>query len=147
MANTVNLHRVLKAPVSRVFRAFSNPEAKAVWLPPFGYICHVHSFDFKIGGNYKMSFMNFTNEQKHSWTGTFTAIKPNETLIYKDKFDDPDLSGEMTVTISFKEVSCGTELSIKQEGIPEMIPTEMCYLGWQESLIKLAQLVEPEINQ
>lgn len=94
-----------------------------------------------------MSFTNFTNEQKHSWSGNFTAIKPNELLIYKDRFDDPNLPGEMTVTISFKEVSCGTELSIKQEGIPDMIPTEMCYLGWQESLIKLAQLVEPEINQ
>lgn len=147
MANTVNLHRVLKAPVSRVFRAFSNPEAKATWLPPFGFICQVHSFDFKVGGSYKMSFTNFTNEQKHSWSGNFTAIKPNELLIYKDRFDDPNLPGEMTVTISFKEVSCGTELSIKQEGIPDMIPTEMCYLGWQESLIKLAQLVEPEINQ
>lgn len=147
MANTVHLHRVLKAPTSRVFRAFSDPEAKAVWLPPFGFICKVHSFDFKVGGNYKMSFKNFTNEQIHSWTGTFTAIKPNELLIYKDKFDDPNLPGEMTVTISFKEVSCGTELNIKQEGIPEMIPAEMCYLGWQESLIKLTQLVEPEINQ
>ncbi|MFP5386580.1 MAG: SRPBCC family protein [Bacteriovoracia bacterium] len=147
MANTVNLHRVLKAPVSRVFRAFSNPDAKATWLPPFGFICQVHSFDFRIGGSYKMSFTNFTNEQKHSWGGTFTTIKPNELLVFKDKFDDPNLPGEMTVTVSFKEVSCGTELTIKQEGIPEMIPTEMCYLGWQESLIKLAQLVEPEINQ
>lgn len=147
MANTVNLHRVLKAPASRVFRAFSTPEAKAVWLPPFGFIGQVHSFEFKEGGSYKMSFINFTNEQKHSWTGTFVTIKPNELLIFKDKFDDPNLPGEMTVTITFKEVSCGTELSIKQEGLPEMIPSEMCYLGWQESLMKLAQLVEPEINQ
>ncbi len=147
MANTVNLHRVLKAPVSRVFKAFSQPEAKATWLPPFGFICTVQSFDFKVGGSYKMSFTNFTNNQKHSWTGTFTAIKPNELLIFKDKFDDPNLPGEMTVTISFREVMCGTELTIKQEGIPDMIPAEMCYLGWQESLIKLAQLVEPEINQ
>jgi uncharacterized protein YndB with AHSA1/START domain len=147
MTNTVNLHRVLRAPVSRVFRAFSNPDAKAVWLPPFGMICQVHSFDFKVGGNYKMSFMNFTNEQSHSWTGTFTTIKTNELLVYKDKFDDPNLPGEMTVTVSFKEVSCGTELSIKHEGIPSMIPTELCYLGWQEGLVKLAQLVEPELNQ
>lgn len=147
MSNTVNLHRVLKAPVSRVFRAFSNPEAKAVWLPPFGFMCQVHAFDFKIGGTYKMSFTNFTNEEKHSWTGTFTVIKPNELLVYKDKFDDPNLPGEMTVTVSFREVSCGTELTIKQEGIPSVIPTEMCYLGWQDSLVKLAQLVEPEINQ
>lgn len=147
MENSVNFHRVLKAPVSRVFRAFSNAEAKAVWLPPFGFICQVHSFDFKVGGSYKMSFTNFTNEQNHSWTGTFTEIKPNELLVYKDKFDNPHLPGEMTVTVSFKEVLCGTELTIKQENIPEMIPAEMCYLGWQESLIKLAQLVEPEINQ
>jgi len=147
MANSVTLHRVLKAPVARVFRAFSNSEAKATWLPPFGFICNVQSFNFKEGGTYKMSFTNFTNDQRHSWSGTFTTIKPNELLVYKDKFDDPNLPGEMTVTISFKEVMCGTELSIKQEGIPAMIPTEMCYLGWQESLVKLAQLVEPEINQ
>lgn len=147
MSNTVTLHRVLKAPVSRVFKAFSNADAKATWLPPFGFICHVHSFDFKVGGTYKMSFTNFTNDQKHSWTGSFATIKTNELLVYKDKSDDPNLPGEMTVTISFKEVLCGTELSIKQEGIPDMIPAEMCYLGWQESLIKLAQLVEPEINQ
>ena len=147
MANSVNFHRVLKAPVSRVFRAFSNPEAKAVWLPPFGFICQVHSHEFKVGGAYKMSFANFTNDQKHSWSGHFTEIKQNELLIYKDKFDDKNLTGEMTVTVSFREVLCGTELIIKQEGIPEMIPVEMCYLGWQESLIKLAQLVEPEINQ
>lgn len=147
MSNTVNLHRVLKAPASRVFRAFSNPEAKAVWLPPFGFYCQVQSFEFKVGGNYKMSFTNFTNEQKHSWSGTFTVIKPNELLIYKDKFDDPNLPGEMTVTVQFKEVMCGTELIIKQENIPSMIPAEMCYLGWQESLIKLSQLVEPEIKE
>lgn len=147
MASTVNLHRVLKAPVSRVFRAFSNPDAKAAWLPPFGFICQVESFDFKVGGSYRMSFTNFTNEQKQSWGGTFKTIKPNELLVFSDKFDDPNLPGEMTVTISFKTVSCGTELTIKQEGIPDMIPPEMCYLGWQESLIKLAQLVEPEINQ
>lgn len=147
MANTVNLHRILKAPAPRVFRAFSNPEAKAVWLPPFGFICQVQSFEFKEGGSYRMSFTNFTNEQTHSWTGRFTSIKPNELLVYKDKFDDPNLLGEMTVTVSFKAVSVGTEITIKQEGIPEMIPAEVCYLGWQESLIKLAQLVEPEINQ
>lgn len=147
MASTVNLHRVLKAPVSRVFRAFSNAQAKATWLPPFGFICQVESFDFKVGGTYRMSFTNFTNEQKQSWGGTFKTIKPDELLVFSDKFDDPNLPGEMTVTISFKTVSCGTELTIKQEGIPDMIPPEMCYLGWQESLIKLAQLVEPEINQ
>lgn len=147
MSNTVNLHRVLRAPVERVFRAFSDPQAKAAWLPPFGFVCEVHSFDFKVGGTYRMSFKNFTNEQKHSWGGTFKTIKPNELIIFSDKFDDPNLPGEMTATISFKKVMVGTELTIKQEGIPAMIPTEMCYLGWQESLIKLAQLVDPEINQ
>jgi uncharacterized protein YndB with AHSA1/START domain len=147
MSNTISIHRILKAPVDRVFRAFSDPQAKATWLPPFGFICTVHSFDFKEGGHYSMSFTNFTNEHKHSWGGTFKTIKPNELLVISDKFDDPNLSGEMTVTVSFKEVLCGTEINIKQEGIPEMIPSEMCYLGWQESLIKLTQLVEPEINQ
>ena len=147
MSNTVTLHRVLKAPVARVYKAFTNPEAKATRLPPFGFICQVQAFEFKVGGNYRMSFTNFTNDQKHSWGGTFTAIKTNELLIYKDKFDDPNLPGEMTVTISFREVMCGTELTIKQEGIPSVIPAEMCYLGWQESLVKLAQLVEPEIKE
>lgn len=147
MSHSVNFHRVLKAPVSRVFKAFSQPEAKATWLPPFGFICSVQSFDFKVGGQYRMTFTNFTNDEKHSWGGTFTTIKPNELLVYKDRFDDPNLPGEMTVTVTFKEVSCGTEITIKQEGIPAMIPTEMCYLGWQDSLTKLAQLVEPEINQ
>jgi uncharacterized protein YndB with AHSA1/START domain len=147
MSSTVSLHRVLKAPVSRVFRAFSTPEAKATWLPPFGYICQVQAFDFKVGGAYRMSFTNFTNQEKHSWTGTFTVITPNELLVYKDRFDDPNLPGEMTVTVTFREVSTGTELAIRQEGIPTAIPAELCYLGWQESLVKLAQLVEAEINQ
>lgn len=147
MSNSVSLHRVLKAPVKRVFRAFSDPQAKATWLPPFGYICTVQSFDFKVGGTYKMSFTNFTNDQKHSWSGTFKTITQDKLLVYADRFDDPNLPGEMTVTVNFREVMCGTELTIKQEGIPEMIPAEMCYLGWQESLLKLAQLVEPEINQ
>jgi uncharacterized protein YndB with AHSA1/START domain len=146
LANSVSLHRVLRAPISRVFRAFSDPDAKASWISPFGYICKVHSFEFKVGGNYKMSFRNFTNDQSHSWSGNFTHIKTNELVIYKDRFDDPNLPGEMTVTVILKEVSSGTDLSIKQEGISDMIPTEMCYLGWQESLTKLAQLVEPEIN-
>lgn len=147
MANTVTLHRVLKAPVARVFRAFSNPDALASWIPPYGFIAQVHSFDFKEGGSYKMSFINFTNEEKHSFGGTYSVIKPNELLVYGDKFDDPNLPGEMKVTITFKEVLCGTELNIRQEGIPDAIPAEMCYLGWQESLMKLAHLVEPEINQ
>ena len=144
--NTVHLHRILKAPVSRLFKAFSEPEAKAVWLPPFGFVGQAHSFDFKVGGTYKMSFTNFTTGQKDSWSGIFTDIKPNALIVYKDKFDNPHLPGEMTVSVTFKELSCGTELIIKHEGIPEMIPAEMCYLGWQESLVKLAQLVEPEIK-
>jgi len=147
VSNSVSLHRVLKAPVARVFKAFSNAEAKSVWLPPFGFMCQVQEFNFKVGGTYRMSFTNFTNDTKHSWSGTFNVIKPNEQLVYSDKFDDPSMPDEMKVTITFREVFCGTELSIKQEGIPEMIPAEMCYLGWQESLVKLAQLVEPEINQ
>ena len=147
MTNTIHAHRILKAPVSRVYRAFSNPEAKAAWLPPFGFVGHVHSFDFRVGGSYTMSFTNFTTEQRQSWSGTFTVIENNALLVYKDSFDNPHLPGEMTVTVSFKEVSCGTELTIKHEGIPDMIPAEMCYLGWQESLVKLAQLVEPEIAQ
>lgn len=146
MTNTVDLYRVLKAPVSRVYRAFTEPLAMASWLPPFGFICQVHSYEFKVGGTYKMSFQNFTDGKTHSWSGSFTVITPNETLIYKDRFDDPNMPGEMTVTVFFKKVSCGTELIIKQEGIPKEIPLESCYLGWQESLIKLAQLVEPEIT-
>ena len=147
MSNSITLHRVLKAQVERVYRAFINPEAHASWIPPFGFIAKVHEFNPIVGGTYKMSFINFTNQQEHSFGGTYLEIKPNELLKYVDKFDDPNLPGEMTVTISFKQVSCGTELNIKQEGIPAVIPTEMCYLGWQESLIKLAQLVEPEMNQ
>lgn len=147
MSSTANLHRVIKAPLSRVFRAFSNPEALASWMPPFGFVGQIQSFDFKQGGSFKMSFMNFTNESKNSFGGTFKVIMQNELLVFSDKFDDPNMPGEITNTISFKEVACGTELTIKQEGIPAMIPVEMCYLGWQESLIKLAQLVEPEINQ
>ena len=147
MSNSITLHRVLKAPVERAYRAFINPEAHASWIPPFGFIAKVHEFNPIVGGTYKMSFINFTNQQEHSFGGTYLEIKPNELLKYVDKFDDPNLPGEMTVTISFKQVSCGTELNIKQEGIPAVIPTEMCYLGWQESLIKLAQLVEPEMNQ
>ena len=147
MSNTVTLHRVFKAPVARVYKAFANPDAKSYWLPPFGFFCTVQAFDYKVGGKYKMTFTNFTNDQSHSWTGTFSAIKPNEMIQYKDKFDDPNMPGEMTATITFKECMVGTEINIKQEGIPKMIPTEACYLGWQESLMKLAQLVEPEINQ
>lgn len=144
--NTVNLHRVLKAPVSRVFRAFKNADALATWSPPYGFTAKMHEMDFRVGGGYKMSFTNFTTESMHTFGGTYTEIVENELLKYSDKFDDPNLKGEMKVTIHFKKVLCGTELTIKQEGIPEVIPVEMCYLGWQESLKKLSNLVEPEIQ-
>lgn len=144
---TITLHRVFKAPVSRVFRAFSDADALVSWIPPYGFIAKVHEFNFEVGGSYKMSFINFTNQQKHSFGGVYREIRKNEFLQYGDKFDDPNLPGEMVVTINFKKVSCGTEINISQEGIPDAIPTEMCYLGWQESLEKLSHLVEPEINQ
>lgn len=147
MATSVSLHRVLKAPVERVYRAFTDPDGQVAWLPPFGFTCKIHSYDFREGGQYKMSFTNFTNGKSHSWGGQFVTVKKNEILITKEKFDDPSLAGEMTSTIQFREVSCGTEILIKQEGIPETIPAEMCYLGWQESLLKLSQLVEHEIKE
>ena len=147
MPGTVNFHRVLKAPVERVFRAFITPEAMAKWLPPHGFTCTVHHMEPRVGGTFKMSFTNFTTEQSHSFGGEYLELVPNELLRYTDKFDDPNLPGAMQVTISLKPVSCGTELSIVQEGIPDIIPVEMCYLGWQESLALLAMLVEPEIQQ
>ena len=143
--NSVTLHRVLTAPPERVFRAFSNAEAYASWLPPYGFVCKVHQMDFKVGGEYKMSFTNFGSGNSHSFGGTFLEIKPNEFIKYTDKFDDPNLPGEMTTTIELKTVSCGTVLNITQTGIPNAIPAEMCYLGWQESLEKLKRLVEPNI--
>lgn len=147
MGNTIKLHRVLKAPVERVYRAFTDADAKASWLPPFGFVCKIHSFDFRVGGSYRMSFKNFTTGQSHSFGGEFLEIAPNLRLKYSDQFEDPNMPGKITVTISFKEVLGLTELTIVQEDIPEMIPPEMCYLGWQESLIKLAHLVEPEIKE
>lgn len=147
MTNRIDLHRVLKAPVDRVFRAFSTPDALTYWMAPFGFLCKVHQMDFKVGGTYKMSFTNFTNNKSHSFGGEYLEIQPGKLLRHKDRFDDPNLPGEMVVTVHFKEVLCGTEIRISQEDIPAVIPVEMCYLGWQESLIQLAQLVEPEINQ
>lgn len=147
MANKVELHRVLKAPVSRVFRAFTDPDALTYWMAPFGFLGKVHSMDARTGGTFKMSFTNFTNSKSHSFGGKYIEVKPNELLRYTDVFDDPNLPGEMQVKVEFKEVLCGTEIRITQENIPAVIPVEMCYLGWQESLIQLAQLVEPEINQ
>jgi len=147
MAGTVRLHRVLKAPTERVFRAFTSAEAMAKWLPPYGFTCTVHHLDVKVGGTFKMSFTNFTTQQGHSFHGEYLEIQPNRLLRYNDQFDDPNLPGELLVSVSFNTVTCGTELNITQEGIPEAIPLEMCYLGWQESLAQLAKLVEPEIPQ
>jgi uncharacterized protein YndB with AHSA1/START domain len=143
--NKVQLHRVIAAPPQKVFRAFTEPDAMASWLPPYGFVAKVHSMDVKEGGSYKMSFINFTTGNGHSFGGTYLEIKPNELIKYTDKFDDPNLPGEMITTIQLKAVSCGTELIAIQEGIPSVIPTEMCYLGWQDSLDKLKKLVEPDI--
>jgi len=143
--NSVTLHRVLAAPPEKVFRAFSDADAYASWLPPYGFVCKVHQMDFKEGGEYKMSFINHSTGKGHSFGGKILEIKPNEFIKYTDKFDDTNLPGEMITTISFKAVSCGTELTAFQVGIPSVIPPEMCYLGWQESLEKLKKLVEPNI--
>ena len=142
---TVRLRRVLAAPAARVYRAFLDPAAMARWLPPYGFTCTVHEMDVRVGGGYKMSFTNFTTSKSHSFAGKYVELKQNEWIRYMDKFDDPNLPGEMQVTITFRPVSCGTDLEIIQEGLPEVIPIEQCYLGWQQSLNQLAQLVEPEI--
>ncbi|MBK9109672.1 MAG: SRPBCC family protein [Saprospiraceae bacterium] len=143
--NTVNLHRVFAAPIEKVFKAFTDADAMASWLPPYGFVCKVHSMEVKIGGSYKMSFINFTTGKSLSFGGEYLEIIPNEVLKYTDQFDDPNLPGQMITTIQFKTVLCGTELLATQEGIPDSIPIEMCYLGWQESLDKLKRLVEPNI--
>lgn len=147
MSGSVRFHRVLKAPPERVYRAFITPEAMAKWLPPHGFTCTVHHMEAKVGGTFKMSFTNFTTQHRHSFGGEYLELVPNELLRYTDTFDDPNLPGSMQVTITLKAVSCGTELNIVQEGIPELIPLEMCYLGWQESLSLLALLVEPDIKE
>jgi len=143
--NSVTLHRVLKATPEKVYRAFTEANAMASWLPPYGFICVVHSMDAKQGGSYKMSFINFSTGNGHSFGGKFIELKPNEFLKYTDQFDDPNLPGEMITSVWLNKVSVGTELKVIQEGIPAAIPIEMCYLGWQESLEKLMKLVEPEI--
>ena len=145
MPNTVRLHRVLRAPPERVYRAFVDADAMAKWLPPNGFTGKVHEMDARVGGRHRMSFTNFTSGKSHSFGGEFLELVPHERLRYTDVFDDPNLPGEMRVTVSLKKVSVGTELSIVQEGIPDVIPAEACYLGWQESLILLAKLVEAEI--
>jgi len=143
--NTIRLHRVLKAPPERVYTAFLDPAAMCKWLSPNGFTCTVHHLDAKVGGTYKASFTNFSSGKSHSFGGTYQELKPGEKLRYSDRFDDPNLPGEMTTTILLKKVSCGTELDVTQEGVPGVIPPEMCYLGWQESLDALVRLVEPEI--
>lgn len=145
MSGTVQLHRVLTAPPERVYRAFTDPDALVKWLPPHGLTAKMHECDIRVGGGYKMSFTNFTTKHSHSFGAKYTEMKTNELLKYSNQFDDPNMPGEMHVTITFRQVFCGTELNIIQEGIPDVIPTEMCYLGWQQSLVLLAQLVEPEI--
>jgi uncharacterized protein YndB with AHSA1/START domain len=143
--NSVSLHRVIKASPEKVFRAFTQASAIASWLPPYGFLCTVHEMDVKVGGTFRMSFENFSTGNGHSFGGEYLEIKPNEFLKYTDRFDDPNLPGEMTNTISLREVFGFTEIRILQEGIPPAIPAEMCYLGWQESLDKLTKLVEPVI--
>ena len=142
---TVRLHRVLRAKPERVYRAFLEASAMAKWLPPYGFTCTVHHLDARVGGTFRMSFHNFSSGNGHSFGGEYLELVPNERLRYTDKFEDPGLPGLLEVTVSLKAVVCGTELSITQSGIPEAIPLEMCYLGWQESLAQLATLVEPEI--
>ena len=143
--NTVKLHRVLRATPERVYRAFLDPDAMAKWIPPHGFTGKVHHMDAKVGGSYRMSFTNFSTGKAHSFGGTYLELKPHELLRYTDKFDDPNLPGEMITTVSLRKVFCGTELNVTQEGIPAVIPAEACYMGWQESLMLLAQLVDPEI--
>lgn len=145
MSNSVSLHRILKASPEKVFRAFTDATAIASWLPPYGFLCTVHEMDAKKGGTFKMSFTNFSTGNGHSFGGKYLDIKPNEFLKYTDKFDDPNLPGEMTTSVSLRKTIAGTEIKIQQDGIPSAIPAEMCYLGWQESLDKLTRLVEPEI--
>lgn len=144
--NTIRLHRVLKAPAERVFKAFLDGDAKCKWLPPHGFTAAMHEDDPRVGGSYRMSFTNFGTGKSHSFGGTYTEITPNERIRYTDTFDDPNLPGEMAVTITLRSVMCGTELHISQEGVPSIIPAEMCYLGWQDSLNQLAHLVEPEVQ-
>jgi uncharacterized protein YndB with AHSA1/START domain len=145
--NTVRLHRVLRAPPEKVYRAFVTADAMGKWLSPFGFTCTVHHLEPKVGGTFKMTFTNFTTQQSHSFGGEYLELVPGERLRYTDKFDDPNLPGVIQVTVTLKKVLVGTELNVVQEGIPEVIPVEMCYLGWQESLVQLAQLVEPDIQQ
>ena len=144
-SRSVQLHRVLRTKPEKVYRAFLEPEAMSKWIPPYGFTCQVHQMDAKVGGTFRMSFRNFSSGNGHSFSGEHLELVPNELIRYTDKFDDPNLPGVLQVSVTLKPVLCGTEINIVQEGIPEAIPLEMCYLGWQESLAQLATLVEPEI--
>ncbi len=143
--NTIRLHRVLRAKPQKIYRAFLEADAVARWLPPNGYTCTVDKLDARVGGTFKMSFRNFTSGKSHSFGGSYLELVPGQKIRHTDKFDDPNMPGEMVTTVTLREVSCGTEINVVQEGVPEMIPAESCYLGWQESLEYLARLVEPEI--
>jgi uncharacterized protein YndB with AHSA1/START domain len=147
MPGTVRLHRVLATRPEKVYRAFIEADAMAKWLPPNGFVCTVHQLDAKVGGTHKISFRNFTTGHSHSFGGEYIELVPNERLRYTDKFDDPNMPGQIQVTVTLKKVSVGTELNIVQEGLPDVLPLEACYLGWQQSLENLTKLVEPEINQ
>lgn len=147
MPSTIRLHRVIATRPEKLYRAFVEPDAMASWLPPHGFLCTVHELEARVGGHHRMSFRNFTTGQSHSFGGTYLELVPGRRLVYTDSFDTPGLPGEMTVTVELNPVSVGTELSIEQQGVPDAIPAEACYLGWQDSLRKLAKLVEPEINQ
>lgn len=145
MSNTINLHRVFAAKPEKIYRAFLEPDAVASWLPPFGFTCTVHELEAKEGGKHRMSFRNFTTGESHTFGGTYLRLVPGETLIYTDKFDDPNMPGEMKVTVALRPVSVGTEMTVVQENVPDQIPHDACYLGWQESLRNLARLVEAEV--
>jgi uncharacterized protein YndB with AHSA1/START domain len=145
MASTIRLHRVLRGKPERVYRAFLDPGAIPRWLPPYGFLCTVHELNAKVGGTHRMSFTNFSTGNSHSFGGEYRELVPSEKIVYTDKFDDPNLPGEMRTTVTIRAVSAGTELNIVQEGVPDVIPPDMCYLGWQESLEQLAKLVDPEI--
>jgi len=147
MTSTIRLHRTVAANTEKVYRAFVEPDAIASWIPPYGFLCTVHEMNAKVGGDHRMSFRNFTTGERHSFGGTYVELIPGERIVYTDKFDDPNLPGEMRVTIDLKSVSVGTEINITQDGVPDVIPSEACYLGWQDSLDKLKRLVEPEINK
>lgn len=147
MTHTIKLHRVMRAPAERIYRAFLDADALAKWLPPHGFSGKVHALDARVGGSYRMSFTHFGSGNSHSFGGEYLELVPHEKLIYTAKFDDPNLPGQMQTTIALRSVFCGTELAVVQQGVPEVIPPEACYLGWQESLSLLAQLVEPEIPQ